>query len=54
MAATTAMSVQFNKVLKNKFPQVVLSPQMVINCADKSFEFTCLKDQKADMGKVLD
>lgn len=53
-AATDSMATQLNKVKKNQFPTVVLSPQMVINCRDQSQVFSCTDDSQISMSKVLD
>jgi hypothetical protein len=43
-AFTTAMSVQYNKVFNNGFPNVVLSPQTAINCAKT--QYSCERGAK--------
>ena len=51
-AITSSMSTQFNHRLSNKFPQVVLSPQMLMNCSQQ--EFSCDYSKKnPEMEKVL-
>ena len=49
-APTTAMAIQFNYLLENKFPQVVLSPQMLMNC--HSNQLNC--SYKTHQPKMLD
>ena len=51
-ATTSAMAAQFNHKLSNLFPQVVLSPQMLMNCSEQ--EFSCDYSKAVpDMEKVL-
>ncbi len=40
-ATTTTMSTLFNLQKKGAFPEVVLSPQMLINCSPKDVDFSC-------------
>lgn len=53
-AITTAMSTMFNKAKKGVFPEVVLSPQMLIQTRPKDVEFTCSEGLKTPIEKVLE
>lgn len=54
-APVSAMAVQFNRIFSNRSPQVVLSPQMVINCRDHQYQnFDCSDDASIEMPVVLE
>lgn len=53
-AATSTMSTLFNLQRKGVFPEIVLSPQMLINCAPDSIKFSCnYNSPLVDMEKVF-